>query len=242
MFFDENLSLLSTVFKSLFSALFCLIIFANVAAQEPLPAGDGGTSSVDAGAEMTKKDISWRFQRGTREIGYEIGFAPTQPTFFGNKEYDTAGRKLTLASIRFGQFLGTRSGVTYQYLFEVIPVSFALKNEVLENANNRRTKSTYGFGAQPLGFRFLFRPNNRVKPFLQAGVGVVFSKDPIPVPEGTRINFSGEFGGGVMYRLSESRSVNIGYRYFHISNMHLSKANPGYNDNIFYFGYSFFKK
>ncbi len=206
---------------------------------DALPEADEGESGI---TNVVPLDRSWRFARGTSEFGYEIGFAPTQPTFFSRKEYDTSGRKLALNSVRFGRFIGTRNGVTYQYIFEAIPFTLAINNEVGSSSKTSRRQATAGFGVQPLGLRLLLRPNSRLKPFVQAGGGLMFSGKPIPVPESTRLNFTGDFGGGVMYRLSESKSISMGYRYFHISNMYLSQTNPGYNASVLYFGYSFFKR
>lgn len=243
MSFEPDLVPASKSIGSLLLTMLCFVVLVNATPQEMDPDSSHTViPAADADVAEPEKETSWRFPRGMREIGYEFGFAPTQPTFFGKKEYDTSGRKLTLASVRFGRILGSRRGVTYQYFFEVIPVSFSLRNQVLNGSNEIIRKNTYGFGVQPVGFRFLFRPEKSVKPFIQASAGAFFSSDPIPIPQGTRINFSGDLGLGFMYRLSESRSFSIGYRYFHVSNMHLSEANPGYNANIFYFGYSFFKK
>jgi opacity protein-like surface antigen len=196
---------------------------------------------------------NWRLKRGAKELGFEFGFAPTQPTFFsGRKEYDTDGRKFALGSIRFGRVIGTAKGVTFEYIFEAIPISFALKNEV-ENPdydNDGETKkesptmrrTTYSIGIQPAGFRFIFMPSKRLKPYVQTGAGFIFSRKPIPVPESPSYNFAADFGGGLMYSVTRQHTVNFGYRYFHISNMNIGEINPGYNANIFYIGMSFFSK
>jgi len=195
--------------------------------------------------ELKKQDIekNWTLTRGAKEFGFELGFAPTQPTFFsGHKEYDTDGRKFMLGSLRFGRVIGTKKGITYQYLFEIIPVSFAIDNEVLKRDGKDGRTDTYGFGIQPAGFRFIFRAHKRLKPYVQTGAGFIFTNKPIPVPESLTYNFIGDFGGGVMYSFTRKRTVSFGYRYFHISNMNIGKINPGYNANIFYLGYSLFSK
>ena len=151
--------------------------------------------------------------------------------------------------------------MTFQYLFEVIPVSFALNNEVEAPASTTaiaaaadvtedkpakfaRTvrENTYGVGFEPVSFRFLFSPSSRLKPYVQVGAGFIFTSKPIPVPQSPRYNFIGDFGGGLMFSLTKTRTINFGYRYFHISNMNIGEINPGYNANIFYVGYSLFSK
>ncbi len=217
---------------------------------QPTPSVKKDPESTNEIPDETNK---WKLKRGAKEIGFEVGFSPTQPTFFsGRKEYDTSGRKLAVASVRFGRVVGTTKGVTFEYLFEIAPVTVALKNEVenpnfvseTETPNIPPTvrETTYGFGIQPAEFRFIFRPKKRLKPYVQAGAGFLFSTKPIPVPESPRYNFIGDFGGGLMYSIKPRQTINFGYRYYHISNMNIGEINPGYNANIFFVGYSFFSK
>jgi len=196
---------------------------------------------------------SWKLARGSKETSFEFGYAPMQPTFFsGRKEYDTDGRKLALGSFRWGRVFGTVKGVTYEYLFETMPIAFAIKNEVVNPFVSRDGKSgkkittvrenTYGAAIHPAGFRFVFLPDRRMKPYVQTSAGFIFSSKPVPVPQSPGYNFSGDFGGGLMYSMDKDRTINFGYRYFHISNMNIGEINPGYNANVFYIGYSSFYK
>jgi opacity protein-like surface antigen len=196
---------------------------------------------------------NWKLERGAKEISFEFGFAPVQPTFLsGREEYDTKGRKFALGSFRWGRVIGTAKGITYEYLFEAIPMSYAIRNEVRNPFYTADGKSgspsytvrenTYGAAIHPAGFRFVFLPKRRVKPFVQTSAGFIFTQKPIPVPDSPTYNFSGDFGGGLMYSLSKRQTVSFGYRYFHISNMNIGQINPGYNANVFYVGYSSFYK
>lgn len=208
------------------------------------------SETADSGA---RPEGSWKLERGSKELNFEFGYAPMQPTFFsGRKEYDTDGRKFAMASIKWGRVIGTAKGVTYEYFFEVTPVSFAMKNEVAnpDYISPRRTPyepktiraNTYGIGVQPAGFKFVFRPERRLKPFVRLGAGFIFTNKPIPVPESPTYNFIGDFGGGLMYSVRRRQTISFGYRYFHISNMNIGEINPGYNANVFYIGYSRFYK
>lgn len=207
------------------------------------------SSTLRAQDKPESASEDWKLTRGAHSFEIEAGFAPTQPIFFsGRKEYDTKGRKFGMLSLRYGRVIGTKGPVTYEYLAEVIPVALAFKNEVIDTsapaATPPRTKreTTYAFAFEPIGFRFIFRPKKRLKPFLQTGAGFLFAKKPIPIPGSLSYDFVGDFGGGVMYSLSKHKTVNFGYRYFHVSNMNIGKINPGYNANIFYVGFSFFNK
>ena len=208
--------------------------------------------SVSLGQESEEQE-DWKLERGSKEWSLELGYAPMQPTFLsGREEYDTKGRKFALGSFRWGRVFGTVKGVTYQYMFEAMPVTYAIRNEV-RNASYKPDgtagtkyatvrENTYGAAIHPAGFRFVFLPKRRVKPFVQTSAGFIFSKKPVPIPESPGYNFSGDFGGGVMYSLDKKRTINFGYRYFHISNMNIGEVNPGYNANVFYIGYSSFYK
>lgn len=197
---------------------------------------------------------NWKLKRGAVELTYENGISPFNPSnFAGPKEYDVYGRDLHQLNYRHSRVLGTRKGVTYQYQFGVTPLAVFTRNEVAnpeyvsENETPQlsptRRKMTFGIGVQPLGFRFLFLPKSRVKPFAQTGAGILLTTRSMPVPRSTPFNFTGDFGGGVQYMLTEKKAITFGYRYFHISNGNIGGKinNPGYNANVFYVGYSFFK-
>src|SRR5690606_36377956 len=111
----------------------------------------------------------WKLKRGAKEIGVGIGFAPMQPTFLsGHKEYNTTGRKFVSVNVQFGKVIGTVKGVTFEYLFDVSPVNFAIQNEIVnpEYVSEEKTpntaptirENTYGFSFQPAKFRFTFMP------------------------------------------------------------------------------------
>ena len=126
---------------------------------------------------------NWKLQRGSKEFAFEFGFAPMQPTFFsGQKEYDTDGRNFALASFRFGRVMGTSKGITFEYLFEVVPVAFALRNEVRDpevydaksdKKQYTRRENTFGAAIHPAGFRFVFLPKRRLKPYVQTSAGFI---------------------------------------------------------------------
>jgi opacity protein-like surface antigen len=87
----------------------------------------------------------------------------------------------------------------------------------------------------------MFLAKNRLKPFAQVGAGILFVNKAVPVPRSTLFQFTSDFGGGLMYMLNAKRAVNLGYKYFHISNGSINGKinNPGFNANVFYINYSF---
>jgi hypothetical protein len=213
----------------------------------------GQESAPDDPASGQEEGTNWKLERGAKEWSMEFGYAPMQPTFFsGHKEYETGGRKFALGSFRWGRVIGTMKGVTYEYLFEATPIAIAIRNEVVgptrtsvdtsDKPSYTVRQNTYGAAINPAGFRFVFLPKRRLKPFVQMSAGFIFTKKPIPIPESPNYNFAGDFGGGLMYSLDKYRTINFGYRYFHISNMNIGEINPGYNANVLYVGFSSFYK
>ena len=98
---------------------------------------------------------------------------------------------------------------------------------------------TYAGGANPIGFRLKFLPRKRVQPFVSSLAGFVYATRQIPIPNTSAFNFCFQFGGGIEYFLSRSRSVRVGYSYHHISNAYTGEFNPGVDSGLIQIGYSF---
>lgn len=203
-------------------------------------------------SDKTDEADNYQLRRGEKELNIEFGYSPFQPTFFAEKEYDTSGRSFGMINLRWGRVIGTRKNVTYEYQIEVTPVALAFKNEVINPAfQNAPTtpdvpltirRTTYGVAVSPVGFRFLFKPKKRLKPFIAMHAGFIIFSNDTPLPDASAFNFAGDFGGGLQYQIRRNQAISFGYKYFHISNISLGKTNPGYNANVFYVGYSFFYK
>jgi opacity protein-like surface antigen len=195
--------------------------------------------------------VNWKLRRG-KSFSVEYGIAPFNPTSFsGPNEFDASRRDMHLFSFHAGLVIGTKANITYQYMFGVSPLAVFVNNEVANpafvsavstpNIPPTKRETTYGFGFQPVNFKFVFLARNRLKPYAQAGAGLIFTNKAIPVPRATRYNFTGDFGGGLMYMLNPKRAVSVGFRYFHVSNADTRGRinNPGFNAGIFYINYSF---
>jgi len=77
--------------------------------------------------------------------------------------------------------------------------------------------------------RYNFVPRqSRFAPYLHAGAGLTYS-DINRRLVGQDFNFNLELGAGVRYRLSSHWSVNLEYRYQHISNANLADRNLNVN-------------
>lgn len=230
----------------------------DAAKQSPFAANRFGRESKDSrktekgNQEQTVEPDDWRPKRGDKSFTIEYGISPFNPSnFSGPKSFDVYGRDLHLFSVRAGRILGTKNNVSYEYMFGASPLAIFTRNEVVNPAfvsaaatpfvAPTKRETTYGIGIQPVNFKFMFFAKNRLKPYAQVGAGLLFTNKDVPVPRATRLNLTGDFGGGLMYMLTGKRAVSFGYKYFHISNgKGLDNANnPGYNANVFYINYSF---
>lgn len=95
-------------------------------------------------------------------------------------------------------------------------------------------------GVTPLQFRYLLDTPCRIKPYLFAGVGVLYAN--INRRE-TRSdwNFNPQVGAGFYYLLNDSASLILEYRHVHLSNSGLHEDNAGLNNHTFLAGVSFKK-
>lgn len=95
----------------------------------------------------------------------------------------------------------------------------------------------YAYGVSPFGFELALPLGHVISAYGAAAAGgLVFSR-PFPVPEGTRINFTLEYGGGFLVHAGHSHWVQLGYKYHHLSNAYTGVENPGLDANVFYVGY-----
>ena len=81
--------------------------------------------------------------------------------------------------------------------------------------------------------------HSRFVPFAQAGAGLTCS-DVNRVLTGQNFNFNLDLGVGARYFVTRNCSVNLEYRYQHISNAKLSSRDLGVNAQGPILGISFF--
>jgi hypothetical protein len=239
------------------SAAFLIFTTPNIAQKivkdKSTASNESTVVPASANEENTETRDDYKLRRGDKEVNYEFGISPFNPSnFAGPKEFDVYGRHLYMGTFRFGRIVGTKRNVSYEYMLGVTPLAVFEKNEVVntdyvsptETPNIAPTKreTTYGIGFQPVNFKFIFLAKNRLKPFAQVGAGILVTNKAVPVPQSTLFQLTGDFGGGLMYMLSPKKAVSFGYKYFHISNGNINGKinNPGFNANVFYFNYSFF--
>jgi Lipid A 3-O-deacylase (PagL) len=110
-------------------------------------------------------------------------------------------------------------------------------NESVQETCNRRW--TYAQGLSPLGTRINLFPHRRLQPTGSLFAGYILSAKKIPIDTAGSFNFTFEFGVGLEYFLSQSRSMRFEYQVQHFSNAYTADSNPGVDNGLFKLSYTF---
>jgi hypothetical protein len=113
----------------------------------------------------------------------------------------------------------------------------------------RERETVYGVGFTPVGLQLNFRRKKKVQPFISMGAGIIFFAKSVPddrsplFPDrrGRQFNFTTSGGVGVEFATKTERAYTVGFKFHHISNASTGNINPGFDQNLFYFGYTFKK-
>jgi opacity protein-like surface antigen len=132
--------------------------------------------------------------------------------------------------------------VRVDYMSEVIPQLRLREPAAYDQYNNPATKAERtidGWDVVPAGARLFLFPKARLNPYFVGAGGVAYFRSPILSPEGTKLNFSAEFGMGFQYEASERLGIRVGYSAFHLSNGDTGQHNPALDNNFIYGGVAY---
>jgi len=93
-------------------------------------------------------------------------------------------------------------------------------------------------GLSVLG-RWLFGAGGRVRPYLEAGVGLLVGDFNLRQTT-CEVNYVLQGGPGVLVFVGERTAVTVGYRFHHVSNAGRCEKNLGLNSSLFVLGLSVF--
>jgi hypothetical protein len=179
------------------------------------------------------------------------GFAPDMPRVFGGSRPSSFGE----IGLRYSRRIWTGENVALKYQVDFIPVAIIKyrRERLLQTTPtviyNRDEETAYAVGLTPVNFQLNFRRKTKIQPFITAEAGMIFFNKDIPDDRsplrpnqvGRRFNFTLAGGGGVEFLTDEARSYTVGFKFHHISNSSTGNINPGFDQNLFYFGYTFKK-
>lgn len=187
-----------------------------------------------------------REETGKNEFTVWGGFSPDSNTFikaFGR----TPDARFGIVAFRYSRRFNNSDLLNLKYTADLVPAAFLNYPdiEVLSTVppTARSVRPTrYAFGVAPLGLQVNFRPRKNVQPFIGASGGLLYFNQRTPNFTGTRLAFTADVGGGIEFKLKKKRALTVGYKYYHISNGDRGLSNPGFDNNLFYIGYTFFSK
>lgn len=186
------------------------------------------------------------------EFSVFVGFAPDIPRVFSGSRKSSFGE----VGFRYSRRLATFGSVALKYQFDAIPLAVInYRTERLIRASattfdyNRDRETAYAAGLTPVSFQLNFRRRSKIQPFFTAGAGLLIFGRKIPDDRsplrpnqiGRRLNFTPQGGGGVDFLTDDGRAYTVGFKFHHISNNSTANINPGFDQNLFYFGYTFKK-
>jgi hypothetical protein len=101
----------------------------------------------------------------------------------------------------------------------------------------RRTVFEQGYS--PAGIRFNLMPRRRLQLTFSSYGGYMFSTQVVPIPNAGSFNYTFEFGAGMEFFRSHSRSVRLEYQVQHFSNKKTGDVNPGVDNGFVKLTYAF---
>ena len=165
------------------------------------------------------------------------GYSPDSTTAikaFGR----TPDTRFGIVAFRYSRRFNNGDKVNLKYTADVVPVAVLNFPDFLPVPPVRKT--AYAFGVTPLGIQANFRPRKKYQPYGTLAGGFMWFNKQVPNVLGTKFHFTADIGGGLEIRVKERRAVSVGYKYYHISNGQRGQINPGFDNNVFYLGYTFF--
>ena len=221
-----------------------LALAAGAAAQEPHALATLDARARGAASEAGAAQGVFGAERAANEFGVWGGGSWDSPTLIGRAE----DARLGVLGLRYARVVARGDNLALKYTLDAVPYAvLSYRSEAPEPppqagfAARPARRKIAAAGLAPLGFQLNFRRRERLQPFAQASGGFLYFGEPVPLEGGAQFNFTADFGGGLQLRTGARHAWTFGYRHHHISNGYRAVANPGFDANLFYIGYSIFR-
>jgi Lipid A 3-O-deacylase (PagL) len=130
----------------------------------------------------------------------------------------------------WGHFLKSR----VDYVAEVLPfvlLSQPATSDFWGNAKSPNQEMVQGVSVSPFGFRFLWRSNKAVKPYVVGKLGAAVFRKKALSPNASYANFNVQADFGLQIRLTDRVDLRVEpFGFFHVSNGYLAASNPGMDE------------
>ena len=212
---------------------------APAAGQEPPPdrqVRPGRHGGTDALGSEPKPTTQWRwgaFVGGARNspVTPRLGQTPGRDPLFVGAQAQTTVLKVGGARLSYG--------------VQVVPIVIirgrtapvGYSGIVDERGLVPGPETTRAWGLAPFAMEIAVPLGSRLAVYGAAAGGMIFFPRPYPVPEGKRSNFTIEYGGGVLLRVTSAGWLQAGYKYHHLSNAYRERVNPGLDAHVLHFGF-----
>jgi Lipid A 3-O-deacylase (PagL) len=218
----------------------CVTVAAAQARPSLAPTGPE-VAGVGAGEVAGAQGGAYGFERAANEFGVWGGGSWDSPTLIGTAR----DARLAVLGLRYARVLARGENLALKYTVDAVPwavLSYESEEGAPPGPSARAVRRRItGAGLSPVGFQLNFRRRERVQPFAQASGGFLYFGERVPAERGAQFNFTADFGGGLQVKTAARRAWTFGYRYQHVSNGYRAAANPGFDANLFYVGYSIFR-
>jgi hypothetical protein len=200
-----------------------------------------GPLSVAAGAQ----DFSPPAPRMPRPwtIGAYVGISRHSPVgIWGltpDREHVLVGLHATIPIVRRPRWM-------FAYAPEAIPLIVVSDNPTSEaprtagapprEAIEGSRAAVAGVGIAPIGLEVQVDATKRFAVYGAGAMGGLWFTRPIPVVDARAFNFTFDFGGGVLVRLTNRTRLRAGYKFHHLSNAKTAPSNPGVDAKVFLVG------
>ena len=139
----------------------------------------------------------------------------------------------------WGHFLGSQM----DYVAEVIPLVFLSQpatSDFWGNATSPNQELVHGIALSPFGFRWLWRSDKAIKPFVIGKLGAIVFEKKAFSPKASYANFNVQAAFGVQIRMTKRVDLRIDpFEFFHVSNGYLAASNPGMDELAMRFGFTY---
>lgn len=139
----------------------------------------------------------------------------------------------------WGHFMKSR----VDYSVEVLPLVLLSEPAVSDfwgNAKSPNQKIVPGIAILPFGFRFLWRSDRAVRPFVIGKLGTAAFTEKALSQNASYANFNIQAAFGLQIRMSEHVDLRVEpFEFFHVSNGYLAASNPGMDELAVKFGFTY---
>lgn len=166
-----------------------------------------------------------------------VGVARHSPV--GNAWGITPDRSHTLVGVHLEAPVLRVGAATLLYAPSITPI-MRITHQPGAGSDDVKQSPVWGAGISPFGLALRIKLSPQLAIFGRSTVGAAWFTDQVPVPDSREFNFVLAWGGGVEIYRSAAQSVEIGYKFHHLSNLYSRPQNPGLDANLFYAGWRWY--